>query len=149
MVHGSYPLARDRFNGSLTTHIRNPLYLCSVKKQLFVLSLVMIYSISAVGVPLHYHYCKGDLEHITLLVQKECSDHNEEQKRLAHPWSVHRTLAKVNYHIHTDAIKSVIVPPKVSSQQLSMIYASEADVLNVAVFGQTAKAWHRFLPSDC
>ncbi len=43
----------------------------------------MIYSVSAVGVPLHYHYCKGDLEHITLLIQKECSDHEEEQQRLA------------------------------------------------------------------
>lgn len=51
-------------------------------KRLLVIGLVMVYSISAVGVPLHYHYCKGDLEHVTLLVQKECSDHDEEPKRL-------------------------------------------------------------------
>ena len=51
-------------------------------KQLLVLGLVMIYSVSAVGVPLHFHYCKGDLEHISLLFQKECSDHDEESKRI-------------------------------------------------------------------
>ena len=50
---------------------------------MLVLGLVMIYSVSAVGVPLHYHYCKGDLEHVTLLFQKECSDHKEETNRVA------------------------------------------------------------------
>ena len=70
----------------------------------------------------------------------------EEQRRIASPWNVHRTLAKVNYRIHTDAIKSVIVPPKVSKQQLTVIYASEADLLNVAVFGQTAKEWREKNP---
>jgi len=65
----------------------------------------------------------------------------EEHRRLTHPWNVHRTLAKVNYRLHTDAIQAVIVPPTVSKQQLSIIYANEADLLNVAVFGQTAKEW--------
>ena len=66
---------------------------------------------------------------------------DEEQQRLSSPWNVNRTLAKVNYRIHTDAIQSVIVPASVSKHQLSMIYANEADLLNVAVFGQTAKEW--------
>ncbi|MCP4256873.1 MAG: KilA-N domain-containing protein [Ketobacter sp.] len=70
----------------------------------------------------------------------------EEQRRLSHPWNVHRTLAKVNYRIHTDAIQSVIVPRQVTKKQLSIIYANEADLLNVAVFGQTAKQWRESNP---
>jgi hypothetical protein len=50
-------------------------------------------------------------------------------------------LAKVNYRIHTDAIKERIIPPFVTKEQQSLIYASEADVLNVAMFGKTAKQW--------
>lgn len=64
----------------------------------------------------------------------------DEQRRLANPWNVHRTLAKVNYRIHTDAVQSII-PPKVSKQQISIVYATEADLLNVAIFGCTAKQW--------
>lgn len=70
----------------------------------------------------------------------------EEQKRLANPWNINRTLAKVNYRIHTDAIKSIIVPDKVTAKQISMIYASEADLLNVALFGCTAKEWRENNP---
>lgn len=65
----------------------------------------------------------------------------EEHRLLASPWNVHRTLAKVNYRIHTDAIQSIIIPPKVSKAQIAITYANEADLLNVAVFGQTAKQW--------
>lgn len=70
----------------------------------------------------------------------------EEQKRLANPWNINRTLAKVNYRIHTEAIKSIIVPDKVTAKQISMIYASEADLLNVALFGCTAKEWRENNP---
>lgn len=63
----------------------------------------------------------------------------EEQKQLG--WSVKRELAKLNYHIHTDAIKKNLIPKEITPQQASMIYANEADVLNVALFGVTAKEW--------
>lgn len=63
----------------------------------------------------------------------------EEQKQLG--WSAKRELSKINYRIHTDAIKRNIIPEEVTSQQASIIYASEADVLNVAMFGMTAKQW--------
>jgi hypothetical protein len=63
----------------------------------------------------------------------------EEQKQLG--WSAKRELAKVNYHIHTDAIKEHLIPKEVSTLQSSVIYATEADVLNVALFGKTAKQW--------
>ena len=63
----------------------------------------------------------------------------EEQKSLG--WSVKRELAKINYHIHTDAIKQNLIPAELTLQQTSIIYASEADVLNVALFGVTAKEW--------
>ncbi|WP_294985255.1 KilA-N domain-containing protein [uncultured Fibrobacter sp.] len=56
-------------------------------------------------------------------------------------WSVRRELSKINYHIHTDAIKQNLIPATLSKQQMSMVYASEADVLNVALFGFTAKEW--------
>lgn len=63
----------------------------------------------------------------------------EEQKQLG--WSAKRELAKLNYHIHTDAIKQNLIPKELTSQQVSQIYANEADVLNVALFGITAKQW--------
>jgi hypothetical protein len=63
----------------------------------------------------------------------------EEQKLLG--WSAKRELAKINYHIHTDAIKHNLIPSKLTARQISVIYASEADVLNVALFGMTAKQW--------
>ncbi|WP_295054007.1 KilA-N domain-containing protein [uncultured Fibrobacter sp.] len=56
-------------------------------------------------------------------------------------WSVRRELSKINYHIHTDAIKQNLIPTTLTKQQMSMIYANEADVLNVALFGFTAKEW--------
>ena len=63
----------------------------------------------------------------------------EEQKMLG--WSAKRELSKINYRIHTDAIKRNIIPEEVTPQQASVIYANEADVLNVAMFGMTAKQW--------
>ena len=63
----------------------------------------------------------------------------EEQKQLG--WSVKRELAKINYHIHTDAIKENLVPEEIDRYHASLIYANEADVLNVALFGVTAKEW--------
>ena len=66
---------------------------------------------------------------------------SEENDRLQLEWNLQRTLAKVNYHIHTDAIKENLIPQKVTQQQASLVYASEADLLNVALFGMTAKEW--------
>ncbi|GHT65429.1 hypothetical protein FACS1894110_07280 [Spirochaetia bacterium] len=63
----------------------------------------------------------------------------EEQKLLG--WSAKRELSKINYHIHTDAIKQNLIPPELTAKQTSIIYANEADVLNVALFGITAKEW--------
>ncbi len=63
----------------------------------------------------------------------------DEQKQLG--WSAKRELTKLNYHIHTNAIKQNLIPQKLSSEQISIIYANEADVLNVALFGITAKQW--------
>jgi hypothetical protein len=65
----------------------------------------------------------------------------EENKRLAIGWSAKRMLAKINYRIHTDAIKDHIIPPQILKHSLEIIYANEADVLNVALFGMTAKDW--------
>ncbi len=69
----------------------------------------------------------------------------EEQKQLG--WSVKRELAKINYHIHTDAIKENLVPEELDRYHASLIYANEADVLNVALFGVTAKEWRDANPN--
>ena len=66
---------------------------------------------------------------------------DEENDRLKLGWNLQRTLAKINYRIHTDAIRETLIPPAVTKQQATLVYASEADVLNVALFGQTAKQW--------
>jgi hypothetical protein len=63
----------------------------------------------------------------------------EEQKQLG--WSAKRELSKINYHIHTDAVRANLVPDEVDTYHSSLIYAEEADVLNVALFGMTAKEW--------
>lgn len=65
----------------------------------------------------------------------------EENDRLKLNWNLNRTLAKLNYRIHTDAIKENIIPADLSREQISRVYANEADVLNVALFGKTAKQW--------
>jgi len=70
----------------------------------------------------------------------------DENDRLKLEWNLQRTLAKVNYHIHTDAIKERLIPPTISKQQAAITYATEADLLNVALFGMTAKAWREANP---
>ncbi len=65
----------------------------------------------------------------------------DENRRLSLDWNINRILTKLNYRIHTDAIKEHIVPHLISKDQESFIYADEADILNVAMFGKTAKQW--------
>ena len=64
---------------------------------------------------------------------------DEEQKQLG--WDIKRNLAKINYHIHTDAIKENLIPQNLSKKQILFVYATEADVVNMALFGKTAKDW--------
>ena len=73
---------------------------------------------------------------------------DEEAKSKTLEWSFQRTLAKVNYKIHTDAIKAQLIPPRISPAQTSVIYASEADLLNVALFGSTAAQWRQVSPEQ-
>ncbi|PIZ46300.1 DNA-binding protein [candidate division WWE3 bacterium CG_4_10_14_0_2_um_filter_41_14] len=65
----------------------------------------------------------------------------EENLRLEQGWDVKRMLAKINYKIHTDAVKAHLIPANISKNRINMVYANEADVLNVALFGKTAKEW--------
>ena len=69
---------------------------------------------------------------------------SEEQKQLG--WSAKRELAKINYHIHTSAISRNLIPPQLTKKQINYVYASEADVLNMALFGITAKEWREQNP---
>jgi len=65
----------------------------------------------------------------------------DESRRLSLAWNLNRTLSKLNYRIHTDAIKARLIPSAVTPAQAAVVYANEADLLNVALFGQTAKQW--------
>ena len=70
----------------------------------------------------------------------------DEQYRLSLEWNLQRTLSKINYRIHTDAIKEHIIPNIVTKEQINYTYAEEADLLNVALFGKTAKEWREENP---
>lgn len=70
----------------------------------------------------------------------------DENDRLKLDWNLQRTLAKVNYRIHTDAIKENLIPKELTKTQMSFVYANEADLLNVALFGKTAKQWREENP---
>lgn len=65
----------------------------------------------------------------------------DENSRLSLNWNLNRAVAKLNYKIHTDAIKENLLPPELTKEQIAYTYASEADLLNVALFGKTAKEW--------
>ncbi|MDR2039100.1 MAG: KilA-N domain-containing protein [Bacteroidales bacterium] len=71
---------------------------------------------------------------------------DDENNRLHLEWNLQRTISKINYKIHTDAIKENLIPKEITSQQTSIIYANEADLLNVALFGMTAKEWRDLNP---
>jgi hypothetical protein len=87
-----------------------------------------------------YHFGMWISPKFQLLLVREYQRLKEaEQAKLG--WSVRRELSKINYHIHTDAIKQNLIPATLTKQQMSIIYANEADVLNVALFGFTAKEW--------
>jgi hypothetical protein len=71
---------------------------------------------------------------------------DEENDRLKLGWNLQRILSKINYRIHTDAIRETLIPPTITKSQATLVYANEADLLNVALFGQTAKQWREANP---
>jgi hypothetical protein len=71
---------------------------------------------------------------------------DEENDRLKLEWNLQRTISKINYRIHTDAIKENLIPPELSKKQTQIIYAGEGDILNMAMFGLTAKEWREMNP---
>ena len=81
-----------------------------------------------------------------LLVKEYQRLKEDENDRLKLTWNLQRTLAKVNYRIHTDAIKENLIPETLSKEQIHFVYANEADMLNVALFGLTAKQWRDINP---
>ena len=66
---------------------------------------------------------------------------SEENNHLQLEWNLQRTISKINYRIHTDAIKENLIPKEISKERSNFVYANEADLLNVALFGMTAKEW--------
>src|SRR5690554_2267225 len=73
---------------------------------------------------------------------------NDENSRLNLEWNLQRTISKINYQIHTDAIKENLIPKEITKQQAGFVYANEADLLNVALFGITAKEWRDNNPNQ-
>ncbi len=70
----------------------------------------------------------------------------KEQEQAQLGWDIKRNLARINYRIHTDAIKTNLIPPELTPRQVNLVYANEADVLNMALFGMTAKQWREANP---
>jgi len=92
-----------------------------------------------------FHFGMWISPRFQLLMVKEYQRLKElEQAQLG--WSAKRELSKINYHIHTDAVKHNLIPAELTPQQISIVYASEADVLNMALFGITAKQWREANP---
>ena len=87
-----------------------------------------------------YHFGMWISPRFQLLLVKEYQRLQEEKQKLL-GWTAKRELSKINYHIHTDAIKKNLIPQELTQLQISYVYANEADVLNVALFGMTAKQW--------
>ena len=94
-----------------------------------------------------YHFGMWISPKFQLLLVKEYQRLKTEEQRLL-GWSAKRELSKINYRIHTDAIKQNLIPMEVTPMQASIIYANEADVLNVAMFGMTAKPWREANPEQ-
>jgi hypothetical protein len=92
-----------------------------------------------------FHFGMWISPRFQLLLVKEFQRLKEDEQK-AIGWTAKRELAKINYHIHTDAIKHNLIPAELTPQQTSIIYANEADVLNVALFGMTAKEWREANP---
>ena len=92
-----------------------------------------------------YHFGMWISPRFQLLLVREYQRLQEEKQKLL-GWTAKRELSKINYHIHTDAIKENLIPKELTPQQTSIIYANEADVLNVALFGKTAKQWREQNP---
>jgi hypothetical protein len=89
-----------------------------------------------------FHFGMWISARFQLLLVKEFQRLKEdEQQRLSLEWNLQRTLSKINYRIHTDAIKEEIIPKTVTKEQAAFAYANEADLLNVALFGKTAAQW--------
>ena len=89
-----------------------------------------------------FEFCSAINPVFKIYLIKEFQRLKEEESHDLHlDWNFQRTLAKVNYRIHTDAIKENLIPSEISNQQASFIYANEADLLNVALFGKTSKEW--------
>ena len=87
-----------------------------------------------------YHFGMWISPRFQLLLVYEYQRLQEEKQKLL-GWTANRELSKINYHIHTDAIKENLIPQELTLTQKNFVYASEADVLNVALFGMTAKQW--------
>ncbi len=87
-----------------------------------------------------YHFGMWISPRFQLLLVKEYQRLQTEKQALL-GWTAKRELSKINYHIHTDAIKQNLIPHQLTPQQIAFVYANEADVLNVALFGMTAKQW--------
>ena len=91
-----------------------------------------------------FHFCLWLSPTFQLYISKEFqrlkAKEAEEQKETLE-WHIKRTLAKVNYRIHTDAVQQHLIPPRLNVKQQGIVYASEADLLNMALFGMTAKEW--------
>jgi len=94
-----------------------------------------------------FEFCSAISPIFKLFLIKEFQRLKDEEQILL-GWDIKRNLTKINYRIHTDAIKENLIPQNLTKKQISIIYANEADVLNMALFGKTAKQWREENPNE-
>lgn len=116
-----------------------------IKGEIFGWCIMLIFLIFAIIHWIAYNFGMWISPRFQLLLVKEYQRLQEEKHKLL-GWTAKRELSKINYHIHTDAIKQNLIPNRLTPQQISYVYANEADVLNVELFGQTAKQWREANP---
>jgi hypothetical protein len=97
---------------------------------------------------LHLNFVLPSAQFSNSLIKEFQRLKEEEGQKLQLEWNLQRTISKINYRIHTDAIKERLIPKEISNQQAGIVYASEADLLNVALFGITAKQWRDANPDE-
>lgn len=154
-------LHNTNFNSMQLQEIREKIglnrFLLSVKKWVEMTNAIGLkasagrYGGTYAHMDIAFHFCLWLSPTFQLYVSKEFQKlkikESQEQKE-ALDWNLKRTLSKINYHIHTDAVKMYLVPPRLeSTKQEGIVYASEADMLNVALFGMSAKQWQEANPT--
>lgn len=136
-----------RMNAGLTSFVLSPGKWIETTNAIGIVTKSGRYGGTYAHKDIAFEFCSAISPIFKLFLIKEFQRlKDEEQKKLG--WDIKRNLTKINYRIHTDAIKENLIPKNLTKKQISFVYASEADILNMALFGKTAKQWRDENPNE-